>query len=347
MERKSFKRLSVALGIFAGVWIAARYLLPVGMPFLLGTMVALAAEPGVRFLVQKMNIRRGMASFVVISMGFAMFFVMIWVLGAFLYRELTLVAAGLPGVFRGVSEGVEHIRTWAVELAARAPEGLRSPLSRFVGDLFAGSSVFLEKAASAVFTMAGSVMGGLPGGAMLVGTAVISSFMISAQLPSLRRKIRRRINKERLQNWLMAFSRVKGVVLAWLKAQLKLSGVTFCIVGLGFLILRVKSPLFGAAVVALVDAVPLLGTGTILIPWAVLSLLRGEGIRAVGLMGLYVTAMLVRSALEPKLLGRHLGINPLLTLAAIYAGYRIWGVGGMILAPILTVTARQLADLRD
>ena len=66
-----------------------------------------------------------------------------------------------------------------------------------------------------------------------------------------------------------------------------------------------------------------------------------------GLTGLYVTVMLIRSALEPKLLGRHLGINPLVTLVALYAGYQIWGVGGMILAPILTVTAKQLTDLRD
>ena len=97
-----------------------------------------------------------------------------------------------------------------------------------------------------------------------------------------------------------------------------------------------------ALVTALVDAVPLLGTGTILLPWTLVSLLSGEPVRAVGLLGIYVTALITRSALEPKLLGRQLGLDPLAALAALYIGYRLWGFGGMILAPILTVTAREL-----
>ena len=108
------------------------------------------------------------------------------------------------------------------------------------------------------------------------------------------------------------------------------------------LLLGVRQKLLMALVTALVDAVPLLGTGTILLPWTLVSLLSGEPVRAVGLLGIYVTALITRSALEPKLLGRQLGLDPLAALAALYIGYRIWGFGGMILAPILTVTAREL-----
>ena len=347
MDRKRIKHWSILLGIFLGAWVALRYLLPIGLPFLLGTLVATAAEPGVRFLVKRCGLPRGIASFFVISLGFVMVLAAIWILGALVYRELSLVAAGLPGVFQRVSGGVEQIRLWAVDLAARAPDGLRSQLVRWVTDLFASGSVLLEKTASGIFSMAGTVVGELPGSAMLVGTAVISSFMISAQLPSLTRKAKRWISRQRMQAWLLAAGRVKEAVGGWLKAQLKLSGVTFAIVGAGFLILRVRNPVFWAVIVALVDAVPLLGTGTVLLPWALFTLLQGEGVRAMGLAGLYVTAMLVRSGLEPKLVGRQLGINPLVTLIALYAGYRIWGVGGMILAPILTVTATQLAELRE
>ena len=97
-----------------------------------------------------------------------------------------------------------------------------------------------------------------------------------------------------------------------------------------------------ALLTAVVDAVPLLGTGTVLVPWALVSFLSGEPVRAVGLLGGYVTALLTRSALEPKLLGRQLGLDPLAALVALYIGFRLWGFGGMILAPILTVTAREL-----
>lgn len=347
MERKSFKRWMTALGIFAGAWLAVRYLLPIGLPFLLGGFVALAAEPGVRFLVKKCRFPRPLASFGVITLGFVMVIALIWMLGAALYRELTAVASGIPKLVEGVSAGVAQIHRWAAQQAARAPEGVRPALRQWVGEVFTGGSVVLEKAASGVLGMAGNLMGGLPGGAMLLGTGVISSFMISAQLPALRRKTTRILNRQRLQTFLLALSRVKGAVWGWLRAQMKLSGVTFVIVSAGFLLLRIRNPLFWSGIVALVDAVPLLGTGTILIPWALLALIQGDGVRAIGLAGLYVTAMLMRSALEPKLLGRHLGINPLITLMALYAGYRLWGVGGMILAPILTVTVKQLATIGE
>lgn len=347
MEGKKIKHWLRLVAVFAGLWLTVRYLLPIALPFILGTLVAMAAEPGVKFLQNQCRMRRGWASFLGITLIFVMLLAVLWVLGATVYRELSLVAGQLPGFFRGIGQSTEKIRQWAMELAARAPDGLSGALKQWVTNFFAGGTVLLERAASGVFTMAGNVMGEIPGGAMLIGTAVISSFMISGQLPALRIRVRRILGRQQLQKWQQALQRVKSTVGGWIKAQLKLSGVSFCIVGLGFLLLRISNPLFWAVIVALVDAVPLLGTGTILVPWALLALLRGDSIRALGLAGLYVTAMLVRSALEPKLVGRQLGINPLITLVALYTGYRLWGVGGMILAPILTVTAKQLADLRE
>ena len=138
------------------------------------------------------------------------------------------------------------------------------------------------------------------------------------------------------------FLRLKKALGGWLKAQVKLSGVIFLIVTVGFFLLRIHRAMFWAVIVALVDAVPMLGTGTVLIPWCLVCFAQGENVRAMGLLGLYVTAMLTRSALEPKLVGRQLGMNPLLTLLALYAGYRLWGVGGMILAPVLAVVTCQL-----
>ena len=81
-------------------------------------------------------------------------------------------------------------------------------------------------------------------------------------------------------------------------------------------------------------------------PWALIAFLQGNSARAIGLLGTYAVVSLVRSALEPKLVGRQLGLDPLVTLMALYAGYKIWGIGGMILAPMLTVTALQLVPER-
>ena len=91
------------------------------------------------------------------------------------------------------------------------------------------------------------------------------------------------------------------------------------------------------------DALPVLGSGTVLLPWALFSLLQGQLPRALGLLATYACAALTRSTLEPRLVGRHLGLDPLVTLACLYLGYRLWGFGGMILSPMLGSIAMELA----
>ena len=85
----------------------------------------------------------------------------------------------------------------------------------------------------------------------------------------------------------------------------------------------------------------MLGSGTVLIPWTLLLLIQGQYGQALGMGLLYLAAVVVRSVLEPRLVGRQLGLDPLVTLAAFYAGYRLWGILGMILAPICAAAARS------
>ena len=87
---------------------------------------------------------------------------------------------------------------------------------------------------------------------------------------------------------------------------------------------------------------PLLGTGIILIPWAAVSLLLGEIKLGIGLLVLYAVSSVIRQILEPKLIGEGLGLHPLLSLAAMYAGLRLFGVWGMILAPLVTAGVKSV-----
>ena len=91
-------------------------------------------------------------------------------------------------------------------------------------------------------------------------------------------------------------------------------------------------------------ALPVFGTGTILIPWALVLFLRGQTKTGVGLVVLYGAAALSRQALEPRLVGKQVGLNPVLTLLALYTGYRLLGVGGMIVFPITAMLLKQIWD---
>ena len=91
----------------------------------------------------------------------------------------------------------------------------------------------------------------------------------------------------------------------------------------------------------------MLGTGIALVPWAAVSLLQGEHFRAIGLLCIFGAATLARSTLEPRLVGRQLGLDPLVTLTALYAGFRLWGFPGLLVAPILTAAVKSVWDARS
>ena len=128
------------------------------------------------------------------------------------------------------------------------------------------------------------------------------------------------------------------------QAQGLLMLITFGELAAGFLLLRVELSLLLAGLVALVDALPVFGTGTVLLPWAVLALLGGDVRMSVGLLVLYSVISLVRSLLEPRLVGARVGLPPLAALVCMYVGFQALGVLGMLLAPLAAVLARQLWD---
>ena len=200
----------------------------------------------------------------------------------------------------------------------------------------------LDKTISYLLGLAGTLLTQVPDSALTLGTALVSAFLISAKLPKIRRNLFRRIPRERLRSLLNALKRIRRILGAWFTAQCKLVGVSFIILFLGLVILQIPYALLWAAVICLVDALPVLGTGTVLLPWSLICLLQQDTPRAIGLASTYVAVTLTRSLLEPKFLGHHLGLDPLVTLIALYVGFRLWGIGGMILAPILAVIAMQL-----
>ena len=135
--------------------------------------------------------------------------------------------------------------------------------------------------------------------------------------------------------------RLRATLGGWVKTQVKLMGVTFLVLTAGLMILGVDYPVLLGLLISLIDALPVFGSGTVLIPWGLFVLLSGNSFLGVGLLCLYGAASLIRSALEPKMLGKQMGLDPLLTLLALYAGYRFFGILGMILFPIGAMLAKQ------
>lgn len=340
------KKSFVFFGIFLAIWLSAKYVLPLFFPFLLGFFLALTAEPMVTFFSKNLSFPRFIAAGFGVTTAFCFLALLLLLVGAFFVRELKYLAGILPNLEETTRAGISLLEGWLLNMTQRMPQAFGSLLRQNIGELFSGGTALLDKIARYLLGLAGSLLTQVPDSALLLGTAVISGYMISAKLPKLRKWFRRYFPREKIQPLLDALGRVRTALCGWLLAQLKLSGVTFLLLGGGFLLLRIPYGLLWALVISLLDAFPVLGTGTVLLPWAVVAFLQADTARAIGLVGIYATVTLIRSMLEPKLVGRQLGLDPLVTLIVLYAGYKIWGIGGMILAPILTVSALQILPER-
>ena len=344
--RASIQKVAAISGVILGIYLVIQYLLPFILPFLLGAALALAAEPMVRFFSQRVHLPRGLAAIVGVFMTFALLAMLLVVLCALLLRQLQALSGILPNMEQTIRTGMSALSGWLLDLASHAPSALQAPLTSNVENFFSNSSALLERATGYLLHLASGILSQLPNGAFAFGTGLISSFMISAKLPKIKRALAARFPAERVQPYLESLKSLKNALLGWLKAQVKLSGVTFGLLTIGFLLMGIPYGPLWAFLVALVDAFPILGTGAALVPWSLITFLQGNNLRAFGLLGLYGAVTLTRSILEPRLVGQQLGLDPLVTLVCFYAGFRLWGILGMILAPMLAVTTVQLTSLK-
>lgn len=142
------------------------------------------------------------------------------------------------------------------------------------------------------------------------------------------------------------FKDTKHGIKGYIKAQLTLMIMTFLIFSIGLVIIDVQSPLLIAFIIAILDIVPVIGSGVVMIPWVIVSLIQGNSQRALALAIVYVVATLIRQLIEPKITGDKIGIRPLFTFIATILGSLIFGPAGIIVGPILAVIIKSIIDIR-
>jgi len=329
---------------FLGVFFALKYLLPYLMPFLVALVIALLAEPLVSFLTTRFRFRRSVSAGIGVSFTLLLSFALLSVVGALAVKELSVLAEALPNMENAAREGLALAEDFLTNAANKAPEGMRPMLLRSVSGLFSENSGVLSRLGAQVPGLIAGFLGKVPTGALTVGTCLLASFMTSAKLPQLRKKLSVKLPPVWKERYLPALQRCRKVVGSWLKAQAQISCVIFLIVMIGFFLLKIPYGPLWAALVALVDAIPVLGTGTVLIPWAIISILQGNQLLAIGLFCIYGACLMTRTVLEPKLVGRNLGLDPLVTLICLYVGFRIWGILGMLTAPVLAAAVKTILE---
>ena len=314
----------IAVCAAGGLWLFAAVLFPLLLPLFIGLAVAAMARRPVRALERRTKLPRGLAAFLCVLGIYALAGTGLFLLCRLLCREVGGFLHQLPELAGRLEGPAKALQDRLYAIADKFPDGVGSGLRAGLTSFFESGAGFGAKLYERLFTLASGFLGKLPDLVLGAVTALLSSFMLTAELDDLTRAYRRHVPKSWQEKLSFARTHLSSTLGAWLRAQGKLMGVTFLIL------------------TTVIDALPVFGTGTVLLPWSLLEFVRGNARRGVGFLLLYAAAALTRQALEPRLLGGQIGLPPAVTLAALYVGYRVMGVAGMIVFPLLSVFCCQI-----
>lgn len=335
-------RLLYAALLLAGLWLALDVLLPWTLPFLAAFGLAALLEPAVNLLTGRLRMPRwGAAALCTAALAAAVLGLLALVLWRAGY-ELSQLLSRLPALLAEaprLTDGLERqLRRFLVAL----PIPLQEPVQEALEGLAEQGASLPGRLYNLLAGWTGALIAALPGAFLFLFTTILATYFTSAGRPALLAALGGLLPPP----WRVRLSRaaagLKGALGGWLRAQGLLMLLTFGELTLGFLLLRVDAALLLAGLTALVDALPVFGSGTVLLPWGAVSLLLGDLRAGLGLLGLYAVITVVRNLLEPRLVGKRMGLHPLAALACMYVGFQAFGVWGMLLAPLAAVLARQL-----
>lgn len=343
-DRTYLHRILQAAAFFAGVLLFLRFLFIPLLPFLLALGLSALLEPLVQRLRRFWGVRRSFAA-------------------AFLTTALLLIL-GAASVFFALRLGAE-LSAWSTRLPqaietfptlwnnalsrmegwyAACPPFLRSMLDSLARALGESAPSLVGKAGSFLMEKISSLAASLPGVGLFAVTTVLALYLTAINYTAILSFLKHQLPPAWQPRCRAALECCRGAMLKWLRSELIMLLVTFSITLMGFWLLGYDFALLAAVVLALVDALPVLGTGTILLPWSAFCFLLGDASRGLSLIALYAVTLLVHSLLEPKLLAGQANLPSIAVLLSMYLGFHFFGVSGMLLLPVLLILVKHLQD---
>ena len=347
-HKKTIQTLFFGVVVALVLFVFFRYLMPLIYPFVVAYVIALILQPIINFLSKKARVPRKLSILVLVLAVISLVGFLLFKTGEKIYIELTVLASNIQSFLSEMSENSEMADEFINNLASKIPLfDTREILHTIWNDI----DKILKEALGKVSTNLGTIIPQITKFAasipkLFIDTIIIivSAFYLSndfkkvngffaAQLPEKARDFGKIIKRE--------FASTTG---KYIRAYSLIIFITFAELFVGFTILDIRYSFVLALLVSVVDILPVLGTGTILIPWSIYSLLTGDLFHGIGLLVLYLVITIVRQIMEPKIVGSYIGLYPLVTLMCMYAGLQLFGVFGLFLFPITIIILKNLND---
>lgn len=367
-KRRAFIINTVYVTILVGLfYLAIKYALGIVWPFLTAFFLAMLLQKPVNFLVEKTPLRRGLSSVIMVLFLLVIIGSILGLLIARIVFELRSFFSFILMKLEDAPSFVQQVTDWLKDALSFLPASIGDSVTESVNDFLTHLLGLEEEVTAGLpqatqdsgfdFSMLSSPLGAVWGTAkqipmIAVGilVCIVSCCFMTSDYRNIRDMILRQMHPEKRQNVV----HIKKIIFSTLgkmgKAYSIIIGVTFLEMSIGLSILKLTGVYTGnyifaiALITAIVDILPILGTGTILIPWAVWSLCTGGVGLGIGLLVLYAIISIVRQILEPKLVASQLGLPPFLTIMAMYVGTQLFGFIGLFLLPITVMLLKVLYD---
>lgn len=355
-NRKSFIINFFYFAIFIGLYyFVVKYAFGYILPFVVAAALAVFLQKPVRKISSKIHIKtHGAVSTILVLLIVVIIVGAAGLLGWVLVSELKEFFTYLFSRFDSVNDVIVTVREFVMGIVAKLPRGLGATVSNYVSDFFNNlsteSSVIDMEMLSAPLSGAWSVVKGIPSAFLSVLVTIISCVFMTSEYDLIKNMILDMLTESKGKKLVSSKQTVTRGISKLVKAYATLMLITFGEMFLGLNLMKLIGVYEGgyiaiiAFVTCIVDIIPVLGTGTVLIPWAVYNLVMGNVGLGIGLLVLYAVITVLRQILEPKLVANQAGLPAIATIMAMFIGARLFGAFGILLLPLTVIILKLMYD---
>lgn len=356
--------------LIAGAVFAVRIGFGIMLPIILAFIFATLLQRPKNFLIKKTFFKKGSASVVCVFLGLAIVAALVALVGVRVAVEIKDFIDYVIIRLQDIDSVVTAIESAVYSFVSRLPEIVEEPVKESVETLFtqlreylAGQTTqmpeqlsgslgsvldfsWITKPLSGVVSTASKV----PSFLIAFLVSIIATCFMTSDYEIITDFIDAQLSPQKRENYHRAKSLLRSSLGKMGKAYLLIMLVTFIEMCFGLSLLK----MFGifnsnyiiiiSVAISIIDIVPVLGTGTVLIPWTAIALLLGNYPMAIGVGAIYVIVTIIRQIVEPKLVAGQLGLPPFVTISAIYVGLKTMGVLGMFIGPMIVIMLKLLND---
>lgn len=336
--KQSTKYLKITVNILSmiAIFVFCFWLLPkillYFMPFVIAGIVALIANPLVKFLEQKLKIVRKAGSAVVIVLVLGLVVFICYLIIAKLISETIGFFSNAQSIWDSISDTFISLRSDYLLFFRKMPPGVQNWLDGIGENATLYMTEWIGGLGEPLANIATKTASNLPLLIIDVIMAVLASYLFVAERDAVDAFMHKIIPKRITDRFELVTSTLKTAVGGYFLAQIKIMLFVYIILLVGFSLIGVEYAFFIALLIAILDFLPFFGTGAAMWPWAVVKLVQGDYLQALWIMIIWAVSQLVRQLIQPKLVGESVGLKPIPTLLFLYIGFRMGGALGMIIA---------------